>query len=717
MSTLKQSLFETLADVPERMDARLVRHRGAMAISVNGQVFPCVSFKATEQGSDALFVETVERVVPAFAAHGVHLYFAPVYFGWDGDGCYDFSRVDRRIEAILQHDPQAYIVIRIQAACFAPTWWMADHPDEVLTFGSGREPDVRHYTHKTSATPSFASTFWEREASDALRALAAHVCDSHYAAHVIGYMPCAFNSNEWFVRSYQDGLVSDFSPAMQRAYQAYMTHLTGKAGDYPIPDRLARGEAEEGFLMHPDSPVVAYYRLANELCAQAILQLTQVLREAHAPDRILIGAFYGYQMDLANFHWLPDSGHLALSTLLDADDGPDFFSSPLDYFGRNLYERPGGGFCWAQGTAPDSAPLVGKAYIGEDDAPPPRCADFWSWAGDTEQDVEMLKRNFAFTLCKGQLQWWYDLVGHWYDDPHRLAVVKQCTAIAHDALEYDRTPVSQVAVVLDERASWYCALDFQMQRAINWESFFHSFDALGMPVDLYLQTDLPRVDPARYRAIFFLSPFALTGEERAQVARFKQGGRLLAFSLWPGYLTPGGGAAMSEASLSDLVGMQVSRANFWYQLRLTLRDDHPLVAGLGSPTYGTHRELAETMVVTDPAAMPLAHYNGRGRVGMAMRTFPEWTSVYSAIPGWPAPLAARMAEMAGAHRYITTNDVLYANRSYVALFAREPGVKTIRLPHAARVRELFTGQQIASSPVQEFTWEAAQYRTDLFALA
>jgi hypothetical protein len=65
-------------------------------------------------------------------------------------------------------------------------------------------------------------------------------------------------------------------------------------------------------------------------------------------------------------------------------------------------------------------------------------------------------------------------------------------------------------------------------------------------------------------------------------------------------------------------------------------------------------------------------------------------------------LLRELARYAGVHIYSEAEDVLYADRHFVALHTVRSGAKTIRLPHAADVWELYADRQVASS-VTEFT--------------
>jgi len=707
------------------MDARFELRNGAITLFVNGQPQPCVTYKSTETPNDVVFEETVRKSVADMAARGVHVHLAPIFFDWPSPGEYDFSRMDWRVGQVLQADPEAWVIIRIQAISMAPQWWLDAHPDGVVAFGFEHGKDTPRPANQTLPAPSLASDFWDEAGIPALIALAEHVKAQTYAARVIGYLPTSYNTNEWFFRSYDPLQVNDLCPAMQVRFAAWLESTYGITAEARVPGCLDRHTADKGYFLDPDprrstAPVVAYYEFANSLCAETVVNVCQALRRVHQPDRIVVGTFYGYMLELAQFSWLADSGHLDMARIME-EDGPDFTCSPLTYFTRNPHEQPAGGFIWSLSAAIDSARLHGKAYFGEDDFRVPNGQGLVTWAGaqTRDEDVETLRRNFAFTLCNGQNQWWYDLGGHYFDQPYRLDVVRQCTGIAYEALARDRSSVAEVAVVMDEKAPMVTQLDMGFQRAVFWENFFHSFARIGAPVDLLMLSDLATADMSRYKAIFFPTCFALSAADRARIDALKRDDRTLVFYMADGFIDPEGPDSFDLCGVRDLVGMKVQTADHvWHNfLRLTTGQGHPLLAGFEDQSFGMRSEKVFTFYIEDPTAEPLATYNGLGAVGLARKNFSDWTSIYCAVPVLDPVLVHNIIKAAGVHIHTSDReDIVYACASYVALFTRNGGERTLVVPTARRVREVFHGVADAETPVTEVTWQTKPYHTYLFEL-
>jgi hypothetical protein len=106
----------------------------------------------------------------------------------------------------------------------------------------------------------------------------------------------------------------------------------------------------------------------------------------------------------------------------------------------------------------------------------------------------------------------------------------------------------------------------------------------------------------------------------------------------------------------------------------------------------------------------LGRLAGLNRPGLLVKTMPGWTSVYSSAPILPAWLLRNIARAAGCHSYSDVGDVVYANRDLLQLYAPGAGSRTLRLPRAARVTDLFPGR-VLSPRTMELPVQIAPYTT------
>jgi hypothetical protein len=143
--------------------------------------------------------------------------------------------------------------------------------------------------------------------------------------------------------------------------------------------------------------------------------------------------------------------------------------------------------------------------------------------------------------------------------------------------------------------------------------------------------------------------------------------------------------------------------------------DHAITRGLVGKTVGTAPGDIPVFWVGDPQATPLGKLRGGDRIGLAMRKFDDWTSIYLAAPSPTPDLLREVARVAGVHIWHEGQDVLYVDRSFFAVHTREAGTKRIRLPRATDVVDLFSGEVVVRG-VREFTFDAPAGVTRIYYL-
>jgi hypothetical protein len=90
--------------------------------------------------------------------------------------------------------------------------------------------------------------------------------------------------------------------------------------------------------------------------------------------------------------------------------------------------------------------------------------------------------------------------------------------------------------------------------------------------------------------------------------------------------------------------------------------------------------------------------------------------VFSSIPGLPAGLLRTVAQKAGVHRYIDTEDIVWASRDLLAVSVNQAGPRTIRLPRPCIVTDLWSGQTVARD-ADHFVVDIPERGTALFRLS
>jgi len=87
-----------------------------------------------------------------------------------------------------------------------------------------------------------------------------------------------------------------------------------------------------------------------------------------------------------------------------------------------------------------------------------------------------------------------------------------------------------------------------------------------------------------------------------------------------------------------------------------------------------------------------------------MKQNDNWTSIYAGTTQVPSDILRAVAQQAGVHMFTDSDDVLYANQSYIAVQCRtEGGNKRFRLSRRGNVRELYSDTVVGEN-IQEFDY-------------
>ncbi len=138
------------------------------------------------------------------------------------------------------------------------------------------------------------------------------------------------------------------------------------------------------------------------------------------------------------------------------------------------------------------------------------------------------------------------------------------------------------------------------------------------------------------------------------------------------------------------------------------------ISDLAGQTYGHNHQTAPICYADDPKAIVLGSL-ADGKAGLVIQDHGTWTAVYSAAPLLPAPLLRHLAQLAGVHLYIDTEDVVWASHDIVAVSVLRTGSRTIQLPRPANVSDLYQATEIGQN-IRSFKAEFPERGTRVFVL-
>lgn len=719
-----------------RSDCRVEIHHGVPTIFINGRPFNGQVFnsmpadpaeiKLFADAGIAVFSFTVSPTAGAGAFPGNDP-------AWKSPGEYDFRSCDRKAANVLAQKPDAYFFPRLDLS--APEWWMKAHPADIVIernaqdeFEPLRLPNdparIKNKNTVRKTVPCWASETWRRDTLAAIRRLIDHVEASAYADRVIGYHLASGDSHEWFMW----GSAVDWSPANLAAYRGWLgkTYRTDQAlrtawrrpdakivtAEPPTAAELAH--STYGALRDPvrEQHVIDYLDYQSWIVADTIEYFARGVRE-RTGGRKIIGAFYGYIFGLAGARQQL-AGHQDLTRLL-ASPNLDFLAGPVEYslrgFGTTFRS-------FAAGTPLTMAPqgsvrAHGKIWFNETDFASSLSSGRKAKMGKERltlaTDILRQKRNFAWGLTEAMPHWWFVVAGIRYDHPDLMRAIASYLPVADRALALDRSPVDDVAYVVDEFAPLRQVVADPLGQFLLREQV-PALARFGGVAGHYLLPDLPRLQ--RHKLIIFGNLLSSSKNARHDIEAMKTDGRVLVFTYAPGLYRDG---AINEAAMKDLTGITLERSRPARPFRVTIQSDGAGLKGIAGLEYAV--PLAETVdpvfVANDPAAVVLGRLPD-GRPGLVLKSFQDWTAVFSAAPMLPPKLLRALAEKAGVRLYADEGDCLFACRDIITLSADTAGRKTIRLPAQRRVYDAFAGKDLGTRDA--FSFEMPRYDTRMFFL-
>ncbi|NUQ00311.1 MAG: hypothetical protein HUU35_10715 [Armatimonadetes bacterium] len=652
---------------------------------------------------------------------------------------------------VLQQVPDARLILRLYVC--NPPGFASRLPAEVMRFDDG---DARHFTTwyamkdrpvEERGYPSFASEIWRRNTAEALREYVTHVRQSSYAANVIGYFVCGGGTEEWYYWGDYDHqrYALDFSPPMLRAFRedlrrfyagdvqrlraAWNSPAVDFASALP-PEPEARRTPTSGPFWDPahSQREIDYYYTHNKAMEDSLLIFARAIKQASNREH-LVGMFHGYLQN----HWLLDGGQAQLRELLASDD-IDFWSGPPQY------DRRGPGEHGCVRFLMRSLQRHGKLWISEADIRPsfvepnPTNPALHGRPTDLAESLACLQREFAHQLCEGGNGWWFPMGKGWYHQPPILELFGQMQRVGQAAMACDRRPATDIAAVVD-LDSLAAAPPFGLTPYLIDAFKVQELCRLGAPVDHWELDDLLQEGAPQYKLYLMLNPIRLTAARRQRIDQhLRRHGATLVWFYAPGLIDPGRSPALSLSHSRDLLGLTLSGDSATDPLMRLTTTGARLFPGFDParsfgkferPRWGLDQ--ATGQVALQPAddlrlkqrfvatgAEPLATFSD-GATAMAMRRGANATDLWIGGLMAPADLLRGLARHLGCHLYCDADEIIYANRSFLAIHTRAAGERTFQLRQPADVTEVFSGQVLGRG-VSSFRDTIGAYRTRLYHL-
>jgi hypothetical protein len=691
----------------------------------------------------------------------------PVHFemvggvGWPGEQDQVFERLDKRIAQFLEQIPNARIVLRLYVC--KPPHFVRDYPDELLRFSDG---STQHYTKWYAMTdvplaergyPSFASEVWRRGTAEALYRYVTHVRQSSYSRNVIGYFVCGGGTEEWYYWGDYDHIsyACDFSAPMLRAFREHLRRKYG--GDVArLREAWQDPTADFGSAMPPGAAprrfgasgafwnaeqmnrMRDYYYVHSKVMEDSLLVFARAVKQACRGEQ-LVGMFHGYLLN----HSPLEGGQATVKELLNSPD-VDFWSGPPQYDRRAHGEHACNRFPGASFKA------HGKLWISESDIR--TCyselrstnPSLYGRTPDLDESLAVLKREYAHQLCEGANGWWFQMGKSWYHHEPILSLFHQMQEVGEAATAFERSSDTDIASVVDYE-SLFNGPSSPVSSSLLAAFKVQELCRLGTPVDHYVLDDVlaPGVKP--YKLYLMINCFNLSDARRRLIdERLRRRGAVLVWMYAPGLFNPDHSPERNPAHTRDLLGFAIgSRVgpSGSPDMKLTAEGaawlggfDRKRVFGSferprwdGDKTTGEFRRVpadrinlperffADESTANLGSAKVLARFCEGNEAAMVASKSNGATDVWIGSVMAPADLLRSIARRAGCHLFCDADEILYANRSFLAIHTAAAGTREFRLRRPADVVEVFSGQTLAADATR-FTDSIPAFRTRLYFL-
>ena len=631
---------------------------------------------------------------------------------WKPDGSIDYAEIDRRLEQALVMAPEGYFQFCISSSS-VPRWWINSHPEELIQYASGPINYHEGDTIRNVPAPSYASDVWRKDFTDVISRIVKHIESTPYGKRVYAYRIDFGVYLEW----HYYGMASDMpdtSVPMTRAFRSWLKqHYANEAAlqkawndnavtfdTATVPDKVERRHKGAFTLRHPttDRKTCDYLTCMGEVIRDCLLVSNRAAKEA-CNHRALLGNYCGY------FYHMPfpaEGWHLNNEEILDSPY-VDFQVSPQCY--GSIFRSIGGSQparCLAE-----TYRCRGKLGLMEADGRTHLAVDDGhKYINTPQESVAMLTRDFCQALALGCGYWYYDFGRAWYLDPAIEDCMKPMQEIR--SMDIDCESVAQILVVADFENAIYSATDMPT-RLLNITTSYQmkELSYSGTPFDSVSFADLASGKLRDYKIYIFLNCHHLTPEKRAVINNLKRNGHTIIWLFAPDCLTDK--AISDTTATSAMAGMNIAFNPTFFSPFTKLADGRLM----GTKDHG---DVGPLFSIADENAKALGTLaSNSGKVTYASKQFDGWESILCTTGLLDRVELRNLFATHGIHRFNDNpDDVIYANKSVLAVHAAKGGQRRITLPHPARVTMLLPEKRLIGENLKDFTIDLPAISTTLF---
>ncbi len=451
-----------------------------------------------------------------------------------------------------------------------------------------------------------------------------------------------------------------------------------------------------------NTDVYDFFRAWHKGVADSVIYFGNVIKSLD--ENMLTGAFYGAAGSTKPFAF----GQIGSVTDILKSGKIDFLASP------GVYEnRQPGGFT-GQRQCFDSYRINNRIFVVEDDARTHLEKEMYRNTMemfDIEDTYNVLKREFGRNICTDVQAWWFDQTvgGGRYKDKEIYKLIEKQQKIAKEAYEKDRRKVSEVAFIYDEDSYHLIASESTHQMTELFNNY--EIDKIGLPSDRYFKSDFFNEKMPDYKLYVFLNALCMNEEERNIIkAKLRKNNATALFMYGCGIVDFEAKNKFSIENCEKITGIKMAMNKAIFRGKFKVEpESHEITKNLKKgEIYGDFKRkmwsnisskmsyikdsevyLCPLIYTDDEDSKVLAYFADCKKPALTLKEQDGYTSIYCGSKYLSCDVIKEIARFAGCHIYSETEDVLYANRSYITIHAAEGGEKTINLPGKCDICDVY----------------------------
>ncbi len=443
---------------------------------------------------------------------------------WKYDENYDFSSLDRHIDDVLTHHPNARIICAIDLN--SPLW-----------LARRLSLDSYYSMSACSLHPE-----WMELTTKFLNAFLDYA-GTKYPERIVGYVLACGRTMEWIDHNFfcADELKSGYYGTWCRKKNLPVLR---------IPDSNEIRSAQHGFVRDPEQEahVIQWVRYANDLIADLAIHFISAARKK-IRNKAKIGIFFGYP-----FHMMAEGQHECERV---------FDTAPPDFvIGASCNSKRDMGCASGYIATLQMLKRRGISYLHECDriTSTTNCTlndsislegEIWNTWKNPREDVAGLRREMSLSLINRFHLWWFNIWGGSYASPEVRQAIAQMKTIWDRYAHLSTGSSAQILLVHDPESNYHINFYDHPRQYFLAHELRDEFSRMGLSFDTAAWNDLARIDLHRYRMVIFQNAVLQSAERDPVFAKVCSDSRLVVWLHAPGIIRDG---TWNPANVTRLTG-------------------------------------------------------------------------------------------------------------------------------------------------------------------